>query len=113
MHETEQLETHNLNETERLETHSLNEAGQLETHRLNFHAQAGEGSESTGERDSGTSDAIHVHGRRCIEGKRSRCGGGWMPQELETECVRFYCLKLAASHLIHLLEARPMLEMIL
>jgi hypothetical protein len=24
-----------------------------------------------------------------------------------------YCLKLAASHLIHLLEARPMLEMIL
>ena len=112
MHETEQLETHNLNETERLETHSLNEAGQLETHRLNFHAQAGEGSESTGERDSGTSDAIHV----CMEGGAQRgkdqdveedgCRMSW-----ETECVRFYCWKLAASHLIHLL--RPMLEIIL
>ena len=85
MHEAERehLGTHSLmHEAEQPETHSLNEAGQLETHSLNFHAQAGEGSESTGERDSGTSDAINVHGRRCIEGKRSRCGGGWMPQEL-------------------------------
>ena len=83
-------EIHSLmHETEQAETHSLNEAGQLETHSLNFHAQAGEGSESTGKRDSGTSDAIHL----CMEGGAQRgkdqnveqdgCRKSW-----ETECVR-------------------------